>query len=216
MAYCTPDEVFALALSAQAFATRARPVQPSDVDGPSGRIRLRAHGLSDDDVVTFEVTPGGALPSGVSAFTPYNPTVLSFDLFHVGMTFVSVGSGWGVTVDPLRRITLIANDVMGQIDEMMTAHATPLSPPYPPVLVGVAARMTARAAVNSLQVENPAYRVAIDRLFAQEEFDKLILANWLKGKPVQPAPADSTTAADNGARVASGLPLDPDWMGRLP
>lgn len=206
MAYCTPDEVFALGLPAAAFVTRARPVQPSDVDGPTGRIRLRAHGLADSDVVTFEVTAGGALPTGVSAFTPYTPTVVSFDLFHIGLTFASVGSGWAIAVDPLRRITLLAEDVSAQIDEVLTAHAVPLLPGatgYPPVVVGVAARMTARAAVNSLQVENAAYRVAIDRLFAAEEFDRLMLTNWIKGKPVQPAPLDQTTGtADNGARVA--------------
>lgn len=206
MAYCTPDEVFALGLPAAAFVTRARPVQPSDVNGANGRIRIKGHGLSNSDVVTIEVTAGGALPTGVSAFTPYTPAVVSFDLFTlVGFSsFASVGSGWGVAVDPLRRITLLAEDVAAQIDEVLTAHGVPLVAPYPPVVVGVAARMTARAAVNSLQVENAAYRVAIDRLFAQEEFDRLMLANWLKGKPVQPAPTDATAGtADNGARSAT-------------
>jgi hypothetical protein len=220
MAYCTPDEVFALGLSAAAFVSRARPVQPADVDGPSGRIRLRAHGLADDDVVTFEVTSGGALPTGVSSFTPYQPTVVSFDLFHIGLTFAAVGSGWGVATDPLRRIVLHSEQVSAEIDEMLTGHAPPIvagPSGYPRILVGLAARMTARAAVNSLQVENPAYRVAIDRLVAQEEFDKLLLEKWLDGKPLNVAPVDQTPdVADNGARVASGRPLDPDWMGRLP
>lgn len=217
MSYCTPEEVYALGLSAQAFVSRARPVQPADVDGATGRIRLKAHGLSDDDVITFEKTSGGVLPTGVSEFTTYQPSVLSFDLFHIGLTFASVGSGWGIAVDPLRRIVLISEIVSAEIDQMLTAHGVPLKPPYPPIIVGVAARMTARAVVNSLQVENPAYRVAVDRLFAAEEFDKLILENWLKGNPVQPEPVDQTPGvADNGARVASAVPVNPDWMGRLP
>lgn len=220
MAFCTPDDVFTLALAAPAFVTRARPVQPADVDGPTGRIRLRAHGLSDDDVVTFEVTPGGSLPTGVSAFQPYAPTVLSFDLFHVGLTFASVGSGWGVVTDPLRRIVRIADEVSSQIAQHLTAHGVPIpgAPSgYPPVLVGLAARMTARAAIASLQVENPAYRVAVDRLLAQEEFDRLMLENFRKGWPLSPDPTDATDEADNGARTVAVPTIDdPDWMGRLP
>jgi len=221
MGLCSPDDVFTLALAAPAFVSRARPVAPADVDGPSGVIRLRAHGMSDDDALTFEVTPGGSLPTGVSSFQPYAPTVLSFDLFHVGIpSFASVGSGWGIAVDPLRRIARIAEEVSAQIIQHLTAHGVPIPVPpagYPLVLVGLAARMTARAAVNSLQVENPVYRASVDRLLAQEEFDRLMLEEFRKGWPLSPSPTDATDEADNGARIVP-VPAwdDPDWMGRLP
>ena len=41
------------------------------------------------------------------------------------------------------------------------------------------------------------------RLFAREEFDKILLADWKSGKPVQPRPTDGDDVADNGARASS-------------
>lgn len=213
-AYCTEDDVFK-ALAAQAFVVRPRPVQPADVDGASGTIRLEAHGLTADDVVTFKGTSGGSLPTGVTAFAPYYPTVVSFDLFKVAatlggsaLTFVAVGSGWGIVVDPRRRIRWHAVDTAAEINQNLTAHDPPIqvdptTGKYPPILIGLNARMAARAAVTSLQVDNAAYRVAIDRLFAREEMDRTILDELRKGWPLNPRPTDQTEVADNSARAAS-------------
>lgn len=214
-AYCTDDDVFTLGLAAQAFVVRARPVQAADIDGATGTIRLKAHGLTSADLVTLEVTSGGSLPTGLSAFTAYSPIVVSFDLLQLAetpdgdaLTFASGGSGWGLAIDPLRRLRAHALEVSAEIDEHLTAHDVPIQPDpvtgkYPQVLVGLAARMAARAGVNSLQIENPQYKVAVDRLFAREEFDKILLADWKAGKPVQPRPTDGDDVADNGARASS-------------
>lgn len=226
VAYCTDDEVFSLGLSAQAFVVRARPVTSGDVDIATGTIRLKAHGLSPLDAITFEVTSGGSLPTGISAFVVYAPEVVSADLFRVQgfASFASAGSGWAVAVDPLRRIRMHAEDVSARIDECLTADeppikVDPLTGKFPAVLRGLAARMTARAAINSLQVDNPAYRTSIDRLMAQSAFDGdtdppaqvgSLLGDWKRGKPINPRPIDQTSTAENSARAGSSRDAS-DW-----
>lgn len=218
MSYSSRDDVFLLGLSAQAFVVRPRPFDGADA--ASATIRLKAHGLSLADVITFEVTSGGALPTGISAFAPYYPIPVSNDLFRVALTpggspiasWVTAGSGWGIVVDPGRRIDAHREETAAEIDECLTAHEPPIQPDsqgkYPQVLVGMNARMTARAAVNSLQIENAAYRVAVDRLIAREESDQKTLDAWKSGKPIQPRPADENTFPDNAARASSATSID--------
>jgi hypothetical protein len=222
LAYSTLDDVFLLGLSAQAFVVLARPVDAADVDAATATIRLRAHGLSTKDVITFEVTEGGALPTGISAFTPYYPIPVSGDLFRVALTengtpiasWVDGGEGWSVQVDTTRRILAHNEEEAARIDEHLTAHKPPIQPDpitgkYPQVLVGLNARMTARAALLSLAIENEAYRVPRDRLMEREEADMKMLTDWEGGKPIQPRPTDETPAvAENSARASSGTPID--------
>jgi hypothetical protein len=214
-AYCTTDEIFTLGLSAQAFVSRPR--VPDAVSAASATIRIKAHGLTVDDVITFEAVSGGQLPTGISGFTPYYPIPLSADLLHVATTpsgtpiasWASAGAGWGVCVDPLRRLAAHAVEVSAEIDEHLTAHdppilVDPVTGKYPQVLVGLSARMAARAAVTSLQIENAQYRVAVDRLMAREAQDLEILAAWKAGKPIQPRPTDEDDLANNAARAGYG------------
>lgn len=229
MAYSTLDDVFLLGLSAQAFVVLARPFDA--VDAASATIRLQAHGLTTLDVCTFEVTEGGALPTGISAisaFTPYYPIPVTADLFRVATTpngtpiasWADGGIGWSIKVDTTRRILAHNEAEAARIDEHLTAHKPPIgvdlsTGKYPHVLVGLNARMTARAAVISLAIENEAYRVPRDRLMDREEADMKMLKDWEAGKPIQPRPTDGTPAiAENSARAFSGagafgeLPID--------
>lgn len=208
MTYSTDDDVFTF-LSAQAFVIRPRPFEAVDI--ATGTIRLTAHGLSSLDSVLLTATSGGSLPTGVSAFQYYPPTVLGADLFRlVGFnSFASAGSGWSVSVDPARRLAKHRLDAFARINEHLTAHTPPLDVDpdtglYPPIIIGLEARMAARAAVTSMQVDNAAYRVAVDRLFAIEEADQKILDAWLAGKPVQPRPVDQSSTIDNAAIAVSG------------
>lgn len=216
MPYATRDHVYNLGLSARAFARAPRPVEA--VEPSTGTIRLTAHGLSADDLVLLDAVAGGTLMGGVSAFTYYSPTIVGADLFRiVGVaSFSSSGQGARVTLDPGRRIDQHLADAAALIDEHLTAHSVPLLPDpttgfYPQVVIGINARMAARAAVTSLQIENAAFREAIDRLMAQEEYDRMILADWKSGKPVQPRPTDQTeSVADNSARAGASR-AQIDW-----
>lgn len=213
MSYATRRDVYLLGLSAQAFVARSRPFDA--VDATTATVRLRAHGLDTGDVVTFEATAGGALPTGLSAFAVYYAVPVSSDLFRVSLTsggaaiasWASAGSGWAIAIDYGPRLDAHLADASATIDEHLTAHDPPLLAPYPAVVVGMCARMAARAAVTSLQIENAAYRVAVDRLFAREAQDLEILAAWKAGKPIQPRPTDKSDEADNAAHAASSRPV---------
>lgn len=210
MAYATLDDVYLLGLTARAFVTLARPFD--GVNAASATIRLKAHGLALADVITFEVTSAGALPTGLSAFTPYYPVPVSSDLLQIATSsggppiasWVSGGAGWGIAVDPARRIQAHLEETASEIDENLTADdppikVDPVTGKFPQQLIGLNARMAARAAVLSLAIENAAYRVAVDRLFAKEAMDKEQLAIWRAGKPLNPRPTDQTDALDNAA-----------------
>lgn len=209
MAYATRQDVYDLGLGAQAFASRPRPVGTGgviaagvDVDLATGTIRLRAHGMTALDLFTLEVTTGGALLTGASAFVAYSPIIISGDLFRIaGLTvpLASAGSGWAVTVDPERRIDRLCEERSGWIDEHLTAEVPPIKAPYPSQLVGLCARLVARYGVPTLAFENPAFRSALDRIEAMREADDRVMAAWLAGKPINPRPVDQTTTPDNGA-----------------
>ncbi len=220
MSYATIDDVYA-ELSAMAFVVAPRVVgaAPSslaaDFAHASGIIRLPGNGYTADDVLYAVATSGGTLPGGMLALTAYHPLPGAFgDVFRLALTangtpltFTSAGTGWGLVIDSARRIRKHLADTAAILDNDLTAHATPLKPDpitglYPQVIVGVNARMAARKAVTSLQIETPQYRVAVDRLFAIEKDDNERRAEWRSGKPVLPQPTDQTSTADD--RVIAG------------
>ncbi len=225
VAYASRDETFLLGLSAQAFVVRPRPVGTGGVPvltefNPStGVIRLVGHGLSTADIVYLDCVGGGSLPGGATALTLYYPLPMSGDLFRIAaapegpaLAFTTQGAGWSVAIDPYRRIDEHREERSRHIDEHLTAHrggpieVDPVTGKYPGVLVGICARMAARSAVTSLQIENAAYRVAVDRLFALEADDKVILLDWKNGKGIYPTPVDQNTVADNGPRARGRAP----------
>lgn len=220
MAYATRDHVFLLGLSAQAFLVRPRPVVAADVDLLTGTFRLKGHGLSTLDLILFENVTGGTLPLELSSFTYYTPIVLGNDLFRVatvqgGSTpiapLTTAGSGWGVSVDPWRRLDMHLEARASEIDECLTAHEPPLQPDpqtgkFPWQVIAMNAEWAALTAVTSLQVENAEARKAVDRLLAKEEQNKLTRADWKAGKPVQPRPTDKNTLPDNAPRAGYGRP----------
>lgn len=220
--YCILDDVYLLGLSAQAFVSRPRPFD--SVDASTATVRLKAHGFAVDDILTFEVTDGGTLPTAISGFVPYYAVPSTSDLFRLATlaggspiaSWVTAGDGWGISLDPARRILSHIVETASEIDENLTAHlppilVDPITHKFPQVLIGLNARMAARAAVLSLQIENPGYRVAVDRLFAREADDRIMLAAWKAGKPIQPRPTDENSIADNSARAYSDTATD--WRG---
>ena len=80
-AYASLSDLYLLGLSARAFTSIARPFDA--VDESSGAISLKAHGLSADDLITFEVSEGGTLPTGLAEATVYTPIPVSADVFKV-------------------------------------------------------------------------------------------------------------------------------------
>ncbi len=214
MGYCVLDDVYNLALTAQAFVMRPRPFDAVDIT--TATIRLKAHGLSALDVITFEASSSGSLPTSISGFAPYYPSPVSADLLRVALTsggtpiasWASAGQGWGIVVDFRRRLQAHIDQTAAEIDENLTADEPPIKVDpvtglFPQQLIGLNARMAARAAVLSLQIENPQYRTALDRLFAKETTDVAQLAIWRAGKPLNPRPTDQNNYLDNAAIATS-------------
>ena len=233
MPYATRDDVYNLALSAQAFVVAPRPVgaPPSslalDFNYTTGTIRLPGNGYGAGDIVYLLPTIGGSVPTGAAPLTPYYtiPGPVA-DFFQIAatpggpvLTFSDLGAGWAVIVDTGRRIDMHLAERASVIDEHLTAHLPPIQPDpitgkIPQVLVGLNARMAARAAVTSLQIDNAQYRVAVDRLFAMAGQDGdtnppaqkgSLLGDWKSGKPIQPRPYDENgVLPDNAAIFGSG------------
>lgn len=223
-AYATPDDVYLLGLSAQGFVVRPRPVVATDVNTATGTIRLKAHGLDAADLITFEVVSGGSLPAELAGFgwNYTSPVVVGTDLLKIASvlggstpiaSFTSAGSGWGITVDGLRRLTRHLVAEAARLDGCLTAHAPPLkvdpiTGAYHPEAIALNARMAARAAVISLQIENAGARKAVDRLFAMEERDEARLLELKMGMPLNPRPIDQDVVPNNAPR-ANGSCLIP-------
>lgn len=219
-AYATPDDVFAF-LSARAFVVAASPILACDID--TGTIRLQAHGLTSADRILFSVTSGGALTPELSTFVYYSPIVLGGDLFQVDdgtgspLIFSAESRGWAVKVDPLRRLQKHLDDAAARIDQRLGGNRAPIQVDpvtglYPTILVGLNARMGARSAVTSLQVENPEFRVPLDRLFAQAATDGdtdppgkpgSLLGDYADGLSILPKPVDQDSLANMGGRATN-------------
>lgn len=217
-AYATRDDVFALALTAKAFVTRAQPVD--DVDTATGLVRLRAHGLTADDVIYLEVTSGGSLPTGLVANQAYGVEPVSFDLLRIVdgtpvTSYAEGGEGWSVQVDQMRRLDRHLEAAAARIDEHLTAHATPLKAPYPVQVVELNARLAARRMVGTLAFENSAYGASVEQLNATVDQDEKLLDRWFNGRPIHPRPTDQTTTADNGARAGRARTPSNWTTGRL-
>lgn len=211
--YATLDETYNLALSARAFVVAPSPIPM--VDLATGKIRLGAHGLGAADLVLFSCTTGGALPPELDAFTYYSPIIVGGDVFQVAdpvtglpIIFTAAPRGWAVKVDPARRLTMHLRDAYARINNALTSLATPVKVDpvtglYPPILVGTNARMGARGAVTSLQIENAEFRVPLDRLKASEAEDNANLAAWTAGKSILPTPVDQDTIPNMAGRATN-------------
>jgi hypothetical protein len=220
--YATLDETYQLALTARAFVVAPSPILMADND--TGTIRLEAHGYGAADRILFKFTSGGSLTPELSPFVYYSPIVLGGDLFQVAdpltgqpILFSADSRGWAVGVDPVRRLTMHLEDAFSRINQRLGAHATPikvdpLTGKYPPVLRGLNARMGARSAVTSLQIENPAFRVPLERLFAMAATDGdtnppgqpgSLLGDYAEGLSVLPAPLDQDTVPNMGPRATN-------------
>ncbi len=211
--YATLDETYNLALTARAFVVGASKIDACEVD--TGKILLPSHGCSSADLLRFSCTSGGSLPPELDAFTYYSPIIVGGDVFQVNdgsgapIIFTADPRGWSVIVDPVRRLTMHLRDAFGRINNCITAHETPIKVDpitglYPPILVGMNARVGARSCVTSLQLENAQYKSALDRLFKLEMSDESTLAEWKDGKPILPKPTDQTSTPEMGAVTTFG------------
>jgi hypothetical protein len=219
-AYATPQDVYDLGFGAAAFVVVPRPWKPEDrkgdaIDIATGTIRMAGHGYSADDLVEFVLVGAGSVPGGVAAGAVYSPAPVDFFRFRLRdsggnliASFHAPGNGWSLQINPERRLQRHLADAAARINNALTAYATPLTVDpttnkYPVRVVGINARMAARSAVASMTFENAAYRVARDVVMGMEAADEATLAEWVMGKPINPAASDQTSVADDAMRATN-------------
>ncbi len=176
------------------------------------------HTIADSDVIAPSSISGlvylAVLVDGSDVFRLVEPVLGGpvAPLFSTG--FLSGRSTFVARVDQERKLRRHLRDAAGRINQKLTAHSAPIlvdpiTGEYPPVIVGINARMAGRSHATSLEFENPAYRKSADRLFALEKSDDAQLEDYKAGIPIAPQPVDQTSVADNAARASSSGSLVP-------
>lgn len=228
------QDVYDLGFTARAFVVVPRAWNADNgrsgdtIDLGTGVIRTAGHGYTASDLLEFVlVASGGALPGGAPSGVLLSPNPIDFFRFTLSMTpggsplaYSSAGSGWGLQIDPERRLQRHLDDFATRIERALIAQAHPIvvdpnTGKYPPELVGINARGAARSAIPSLQFESPAFRAAADRVLAAEAADERMLAEWLAGKPLVPEVQNNDGAQDAGAAssaITRGKVYDMPWL----
>ena len=215
--YITLADLWALGLSAQAFAVAPRPIE--DVSVSLSTLQLTAHGFTSSSVITFPLVGPmsvGAPPSPLVPMTPYYPIVVTDSLFQVAatpngspITLTDAGSGaYGCLLDQYARINEQMWATSRNLDEVLTGELPPIKPDpstglYPGQLVGIAARECARSLIATMSFDNAAFRVVSERLDKWLGIDEKTKDGWKLGKPLQPRPVDQDNIANNGARASA-------------
>lgn len=224
MGYAVLRDVYDLGFTARAFVVVPRAFNSDNgrsgdaLDVATGTIRMAGHGFAPTDLVEFVLVAslGGALPVGAPPGM-LSPLPVDFFRFRLAatpngspITLSQPGIGWGLQIDPERRLQRHIDDAASRIDECLTAHQPPLqvdqiSGRYPAEIVGINARMAARSAIPTMQFENAAGRTAADVVRDMKKDDDIALAAWKSGKPIQPRPTDMTPKVpDNAATFGRG------------
>ncbi len=226
MGYAALQDVYDLGFTARAFVIVPRPWNSDNgrsgdtLTTSTGVIRMAGHGYSTSDLLEFVlVAGGGSLPGGATPGVLVSPLPIDFFRFKLSLTpggtpitLTSAGSGWGLQIDPERRLQRHIDDAAARIDRALIAQSPPikidpLTGKYPAEIVGPNARMAARTAIATLEFENAAFRQAADRVEAMRLADEKMLEEWSMGKPLLPQAVDQDTIANDAPRARGRRPL---------
>lgn len=237
MSYATLQDVYDLGFTARAFVVVPRAWNTDNgrsgdtiATDASGVIRMAGHGYTAGDLVEFVLVTasavpgtGGTLPSGAPSGVLLSPRPVDFFRFALYtqagslVTYTTAGGGWGLQIDPERRLQRHLDDAASRIDRALVAQAPPIKTDpitgkYPAEVVGPNARIAARSAITTLQFENAADREARDRVEAMREADEKMLEEWAMGKPLWPQATDQDGVADYAIRARGSRPVG--WLSR--
>ncbi len=226
MGYATLQDVYDLGFTARAFVIVPRAWNSDNgrsgdtLTTSTGVIRMAGHGYATSDLVEFVlVASGGSLPGGATAGVLLSPLPIDFFRFKLSLTsggspitLTSAGGGWGLQIDPERRLQRHIDDAAARIDRALVAQSppikvNPITGKYPAEIVGPNARMAARTAIATLEFENAAFRAAADRVIAMEAADDKALEEWSMGKPLLPQAVDQDLIANDAPRARGRTPI---------
>jgi hypothetical protein len=232
MSYAAFQDVYDLGFTARAFVVvprawntdNGRSGDAIDTTGGTGVIRMAGHGYASTDLVEFVLVTasavpgtGGTLPTGAPSGVLLTPAPVDFFRFKLYngaslVTYTTTGGGWGLQIDPERRLQRHLDDAASRIDRALVAQRPPIlvdprTGKYPPEVIGINARLAARSAVTTLAFEAAEFREARDRVEAMRAADEKMLEEWAMGKPLWPQALDQDTVADFSPRTNGSPPV---------
>jgi hypothetical protein len=210
--YATEFDVWALGLSAQAFATPSLSIVA--VDASTGTLTIPGHACALDALLHFDVlsssvlgATAAALPGGLALATSYyaRPVDGSWDLLRLSLSaggatissFTDAGVGvFGITVDPTAKILRHIRDRGEFITTKAIAYRGGFQKDaddrWPFGLTGLNARMAARTAMPAAGLQNPVYRQSFEAVLASAKEDESTIIDLSQGKLCFGPPADVT------------------------
>ena len=161
-------------------------------------LTLDGHGLAADDAVVLRAESGGSMPSPLVAGTTYYAIPLTDSTLQLAATAggaaISLTTAGSNVILVAPRPTAAAIEwASAMVDDFLPAHMVPLTSPYPPSVVAVAADLAAwRLLARAGQATAPVTQ-KLDEA-------KRLLDRWAKGIPLRggtnvPAAAGLATAA---------------------
>jgi hypothetical protein len=224
MPYATIADIYAKALRAESFVSRARVV--ASADPIANVLNLPGHGFVAGllPALTFlpigAPTPGAfamagapAIPSGLSPSTLYYPQPIGSDLFQVATTptgspvaLVDAGTPlFGIRIDVATTLGLLLVSQASVIDEVLTNYDPPILPDpvtglYPEILVTTNARLVAQASFTVFGMAHPQYETSLAaQLAGWQEDVKAAMDRWFAGRAINVHPQDQTSGVLEGA-----------------
>lgn len=175
--YCTASDLYSFGVPRGGIPNPARLV--SLVSTSTEVMTLDGHGFDTDDPILFRAEAGGSMPSPLVAGTTYYAIVVSDSTFSVALT--AGGSAVNLTTAgshvlvytplPITDCIQWASDV---IDEHLVGNSTPLTVPYPKIVVAACADL---AASRLLQLTGGATVDLAAKLASTQD----LLKSWRKG-----------------------------------
>ena len=214
-AYCVDADVYELGgLPRGALPNPGRLI--AEVSTGTEILTLDGHGFRAGAKLLFRPEGGGSLPAPLVAGTTYYALPLTDSTFQVAAT--SGGSPINLTTAGSRVVVSTPLPMAGAIewasaliDDMLPAHAVPLTSPYPAIVVATAAEL---AAWRLLSFTGGASADALSTRLANAQ---RVIDRWAKGLPIRganvpPAAGLAVVAATMATDARGWIPAD----GRLP
>jgi len=201
-AYCTADDLYAYGLPRGSLPNPARLL--AGVDASANTLLLDGHGFGADVPVTFRAESGGNLPAPLTAGTTYYASGAGDGAFRVSLT--EGGAAVDITTTGSRVLVVQQLPTAAAIgwasaiiDDMLPAHAVPLAPPYPAIVVMTAAELAVGKLLSLTGRASESLAPAVDA--AQTR-----IARWARGIPLRGDGVDGQVATNRAAASSVSVP----------
>ncbi len=209
--YCEPADLYSYGLPRGSLANPGKLAKSASADGDF--LELNNHGFSLNDLVSFRAESGGSLPQPLEPLTTYYAIPLTDASFSVaaaedGDAIDLVTDGSRILVIPKLPIAKAISWGAATIDDMLPAHAVPLTAPFPSIIVITNAELAAGKLGYFTGSSSASLTGLMDLAMKR-------LARWAQGVPIRGENAPSDDDATNVATSATVPYSDPRGWNRF-